>query len=182
MHHTVRQRAGDKFSCLWNFCSCHSLRLIFSILTPVRRAVPTWVSYPALWRGDEVGVKDEQLWHCQDQSQVKFFVLLKVTFFDIGIGKVHGCNMLKRTKRLLFAPTNVIQIERPSPQRENTFKWKHELLGIVYVTEYGLMGGSKSGFRALLMESAINGPHFAPISRRFELTNVEVKKAASLQK
>lgn len=81
MHHTVRQRAGDKFSCLWNFCTCHSLRPIFTTLTPVRRAVLTWVSYPALWRRDEVRVKDEQLWHCQDRSQVKFFVLLKVTFF-----------------------------------------------------------------------------------------------------
>lgn len=80
--------------------------------------------------------------------------------------------MLKRTKRLLFAPTNTIQIERHSPQRENIFKWKHKLLGIAFDTEYDLMGGCKSGFREFLMESAIKGPYFAPISRRFELTNV----------
>lgn len=83
--------------------------LSFTILTPVRRAIPTWASYSALQCRDEA--KDEQL----EQSGLhsgQIFHSAKSSFFDMGIRKIHWCNTLKRTKRLLFAPTN---IERHNP-------------------------------------------------------------------
>lgn len=39
-------------------------------------------------------------------------------------------------------------------------------------TEYNTMGRSKRGDRELLVDSSINGPHFTPLCRELELTNV----------